>query len=54
MNKKSESAEQHRKSVKRSALRKYSTEEKIRIVLEGVRVEHSIAELCRLEGIAKS
>ena len=52
MSKKSESAEQHIKSVKRRTRRKYSAEEKIRIVLEGMRGEHSIAELCRREGIA--
>ena len=54
MSKKSESAEQHIKSVKRRTRRKYSAEEKIRIVLEGLRGEHSIAELCRCEGIAQS
>ena len=37
MSKKSESAEQHIKSVKRRTRRKYSAEEKIRIVLEGMR-----------------
>ena len=31
--------------------RKFSSEEKIRIVLEGLRVESSIAELCCQEGI---
>jgi transposase len=40
--------------VKRRTRRKYSAEEKIRIVLEGMRGEHSIAELCRREGIAQS
>ncbi len=35
MSKKSESAEQHIKSVKRRTRRKYSAEEKLRIVLEG-------------------
>ncbi len=34
--------------------RQFSAEEKIRIVLEGVRGEESIAELCRREGIAAS
>jgi len=47
MSKKSESAEQHIKSAKRRTRRKNSVEEKIRIVLEGMRGEHSIAELCR-------
>ncbi len=34
--------------------RQYSAEEKIRIVLEGLRGEENIAELCRREGIASS
>ncbi len=33
---------------------KYSMEEKIQIVIEGLRGEQSIAELCRREGIAES
>lgn len=33
---------------------KFSAEEKIRIVLEGLRGEDSIAELCRKEGIAQN
>ena len=39
------------REIKRKTQRKYSTEEKIRIVLEGLRGEESIAELCRREGI---
>ena len=39
------------REIKRKTRRKYSTEEKIRIVLEGLRGEESIAELCRREGI---
>ncbi len=39
------------REVKRQTRRKYSTEEKIRIVLEGLRGEESIASLCRREGI---
>ena len=54
MSKKSESAEQYIKSVKRRTRRKYSAEEKIRIFLDSMRGEHSIAELCRREGIAQS
>lgn len=38
------------REIKRKTRRKYSTEEKIRIVLEGLRREESIAELCRHEG----
>ena len=39
------------REIRRKTRRKYSTEEKIRIVLEGLRGEESIAELCRREGI---
>jgi Transposase and inactivated derivatives len=38
--------------IKRKTRRKYSSEEKIRIVLEGLRGETTIAELCRREGIS--
>ena len=39
------------KDSHRNTRRKFSTEEKIRIVLDGLRGESSIAELCRREGI---
>lgn len=39
------------KDIKRQTRRKFSSEEKIRIVLEGLRGEESIAALCRREGI---
>ena len=39
---------------KRNTRKKYSSEEKIRIVIEGLRGETSIAELCRREGIAQN
>jgi len=39
------------REIKRKTRRKYSSEEKIRIVLDGLRGEESIAELCRREGI---
>jgi transposase len=39
------------REIKRKTRRKYSAEEKIRIVLEGLRGEESIADLCRREGI---
>ena len=39
------------KDIRRRTRRKYSAEEKIRIVLEGLRGEESIAELCRREGL---
>ena len=37
--------------IKRKTRRKFSSEEKIRIVLEGLRGEESISEICRKEGI---
>jgi len=40
------------REIRRRTRRKYSTEEKIRIVLEGLKGEESIAALCRREGIA--
>jgi transposase len=40
------------KEVRRKTRRQYSSEEKIRIVLEGLRGEQSISELCRREGIS--
>ena len=48
------SAEKHVKDIRRKTRRMYSAEEKIRIVLEGLRGEYSIAELCRREGIVES
>ena len=41
------------KDIKRKTRKRYSAEEKIRIVLDGLRGEESIAELCRQEGIAQ-
>ena len=41
------------KNIRRRTSRKYSAEEKIRIVLTGLRGEESIAALCRREGIAE-
>jgi len=48
------SAEATVRDIKRKTRRKYSAEEKIRIVVEGLRGEQTIAELCRREGIAES
>lgn len=48
------SAEATIRDIKRKTRRKYSAEEKIRIVVEGLRGEITIAELCRREGIAES
>jgi len=42
------------KDIRRKTRKHHSAEEKIRIVLEGLRGEDSIAELCRREGIATS
>ena len=39
--------EKHVKEIRRKTRRKYSAEDKIRIVLEGLRGEMTIAELCR-------
>jgi len=48
------SSEKLVRDIKRNTRRKYSSEEKIRIVIEGMRGETSIAELCRREGIAQN
>jgi transposase len=42
------------KDIRRATRIRRSAEEKIRIVLDGLRGEHSVAELCRREGIAES
>ena len=42
------------KDIRRVTRRQFSAEEKIRIVLEGLRGEDSIAELCRREGIVQN
>ena len=49
-----ETSEQLVKDIRRATRKRYSAEEKIRIVLDGLRGEDSIAELCRREGIAQS
>ena len=58
MNKKSvgskDAADKLVKNIRRRTSRKYSAEEKIRIVLAGLRGEESIAALCQREGIAQS
>jgi transposase len=48
------SSEKIIRDIKRKTRKQYSAEEKIRIVLDGLRGEDSIAELCRREGIAQS
>ena len=47
-------AEKVIKDIRRVTRKQYSAEEKIRIVLEGLRGEESITALCRREGIAES
>ena len=46
------SAEAAVRNIRRKTRRKFAAEEKIRIVLEGLRGEQSVSELCRREGIA--
>ncbi|SPL62702.1 Mobile element protein [Ochrobactrum soli] len=48
------SAEKTIKDIRRATRKHYSAEDKIRIVLEGLRGEDSIAAICRREGIAES
>jgi transposase len=48
------SSERLVKDIRRATRKQYSAEEKIRIVLDGLRGKSSIAELCRREGIAES
>ena len=48
------SAEKVLKDIRRATRKQYGAEEKIRIVLEGLRGEESIAALCRRQGIAES
>ncbi len=48
------SSERLVRDIKRNTRRKFSSEEKIRIVIDGLRGETSIAELCRREGIAQN
>jgi len=47
-------AEKVAKDIRRATRRHFSAEDKIRIVLDGLRGDDSIAELCRREGIAQS
>ena len=47
-------AEKVVQDIRRATRKHYSAEEKIRVVLEGLRGEDSIAELCRREGIAQN
>src|ERR1700674_3472707 len=49
-----DTAEKVVKDIRRATRKQYSAEGKIRIVLDGLRGEDSIAELCRREGIAQN
>lgn len=49
--KKSTSPQSIVKDIKRQTRRKFTSEEKIRIILEGLQGENSIADICRIEGI---
>ena len=42
------------RNIRRKTRKRYSSEDKIRIVLEGLRGEGTVAELCRREGISES
>lgn len=54
MARKKQTAENTVKNIRRNARRQYNAEEKIRIVIEGLRGDLSVAELCRREGITQS
>jgi len=54
MTEKKSSVEATVKNIRQKSRKKYSAEEKIRIVLEGLRGEKTIAELCRYEGITQN
>src|ERR1700734_645698 len=50
----SEEAEKRVRDIRRATRRQFSAEEKVRIVIAGLRGEDSIAELCRKEGINRN
>ncbi len=47
-----ESAQQLIQTVRRRTKAKYAADDKIRIILEGLRGDHPVAELCRREGLS--
>ena len=53
MGRKTEAADRTVKDIRRQTRKRYSSEDKIKVVLAGLRGEDSIAELCRQEGIAQ-
>ena len=54
MAKKKSTAESTVRNIRRKTRRQYNAEDKIRIVVEGLRGEQTIAELCRREGLSQS
>lgn len=52
--KKKEEAEVTVRNIRRQTRKRYSAEDKIRIVIQGLQGESSIAELCRQEGISQA
>ena len=52
--KKKQSSEAAVREIRRRTRRRFSAEEKVRVVLEGLHGEMSVAELCRREGIASN
>jgi transposase len=54
MARKKSSAESTVRNIRRNTRKKYNTEDKIRIVVEGLRGETTVAELCRREDISQS
>ena len=54
MAEKKENPETTVRKIRRKTRKKYSAEDKIRIVIEGLRGEMTVAELCRREGISQS
>jgi len=54
MAKKQASARSTVRQIRRKTRKKYSAEDKIRIVIDGLRGEATVAELCRKEGISQS
>jgi len=54
MAEKKEKPETTVRKIRRKTRKKYSAEDKIRIVIEGLRGEMTVAELCRREGISQS
>ena len=54
MARKEQTAENTVKNIRRNTRKQYNAEEKIRMVIEGLRGDLSVAELCRREGITQS